>query len=128
MTTTTIVIDDVVSRLVAAIEAGADRWEMPWRALTATGWPVKAVTGNRYNGGNVIALQFAAIDRGYPTARWATFTQWNRLGARVRRRPAAHRPGHRTGFAGTLVTDPGLRTPIVRRCRSLDGPSSVSPR
>ena len=78
------VMDDVVARLVAAIEAGADTWDMPWRSLGTTGWPINAATGNRYRGGNVIALYLVAADRGYATARWATYRQWTALGAQVR--------------------------------------------
>jgi antirestriction protein ArdC len=79
------VMDNVVARLVDAIEAGADDWQMPWRSLGSTGWPTNAATGNRYSGGNVIALYLAAIDHHYPTARWATYKQWQVLGAQVRK-------------------------------------------
>jgi antirestriction protein ArdC len=79
------VMDAVVTRLVEAIEAGADDWQMPWRTLGANGWPTNAATGNRYSGGNVLALYLSAIDRQYPTARWATYKQWQALGAQVRK-------------------------------------------
>lgn len=79
------VMTEVVDRLVAAIEAGADGWQMPWRNLGVTGWPTNAATGNRYSGANFIALHFATVERGWPTARWATFKQWQSLGAQVRR-------------------------------------------
>ena len=75
----------VVARLVAQIEAGAATWEMPWRNFAATGWPTNAATGHRYHGGNAIILSVAALDAGYPTARWATYKQWAGLGAQVRR-------------------------------------------
>ena len=94
------VMDSVVAHLVDAIEAGATEWQMPWRSLASTGWPTNAATGNRYSGGNVLALYFAAVDHDYPTARWATYKQWQTLGAQVRK-----------GERGTLgifwkVTDP----------------------
>ena len=79
------VLDRVVAQLVDAIEAGAADWQMPWRTLGSTGWPTNAATGNRYSGGNVLALYLAAIDRGFPTARWATYRQWASLGAQVRK-------------------------------------------
>jgi antirestriction protein ArdC len=79
------VMDRVVAQLVDAIEAGAADWQMPWRTLGSTGWPTNAATGNRYSGGNVLALYLAAIDRGFPTARWATYRQWASLGAQVRK-------------------------------------------
>jgi antirestriction protein ArdC len=78
------VMERVVARLVDAIEAGTDGWEMPWRTLGTHGWPTNAVTGTRYSGGNVLALHFAAIDRGDASARWATYKQWEALGGQVR--------------------------------------------
>ena len=108
------VMDRVVARLVDAIEAGAADWQMPWRTLGSTGWPTNAATGNRYSGGNVLALYLAALDRGYPTARWATYKQWAALGAQVRK-----------GERGTLgifwkVTDPAADTRRARRHRRAD--------
>jgi N-terminal domain of anti-restriction factor ArdC len=47
------VMDEVVVRLVAAIEAGAGTWDMPWRSIGSTGWPANAATGNRYRTGAV---------------------------------------------------------------------------
>jgi antirestriction protein ArdC len=94
------VMDNVVARLVTAIEAGAHTWTMPWRALGTSGWPTNAATGNRYRGANALALHLAAIDHGHPTARWATYKQWTTLGAHVCK-------GER-GTAGIFwkVTDP----------------------
>jgi len=76
---------EVVARLVAQIEAGAATWEMPWRNFAATGWPTNAATGHTYRGANAIILSVAALDAGYPSARWATYKQWAGLGAQVRR-------------------------------------------
>ncbi len=45
--------DEVFGRLGAAIEAGADTWDMPWRSIDSTGWPANAATGNRYRTGAV---------------------------------------------------------------------------
>ena len=79
------VMNDVVTRVVAAMEAGAATWQMPWRTVATTGWPTNAVTGNRYTGGNVVALHLASVDAGHPSARWATYKQWASVGAQVRR-------------------------------------------
>jgi antirestriction protein ArdC len=88
MTTTTDVMADVVERLVAAIEAGADDWQMPWRTITTLGWPTNPTNGASYHGGNVLTLHFAALDHGYPTSRWATYKQWATIRAHVR--PGEH--------------------------------------
>jgi antirestriction protein ArdC len=58
---------------------------MPWRAAASNGWPVNAQTGNRYTGGNVLMFWCAGVDRGYTSSRWATFKQWQALGAHVRK-------------------------------------------
>ena len=79
------VMADVAARLVAAMEAGAGDWSMPWRTIGDRGWPTNAVTGARYRGGNVLALAMATVQRGYPTAQWATFKQWASCGGQVRR-------------------------------------------
>lgn len=50
------VMAGVVTRLVAAIEAGAGEWAMPWRSMVTGGWPVNAATGNRYSAGALLAF------------------------------------------------------------------------
>ena len=77
------VMANVVAELVDQIEAGAGTWAMPWRTLP-TGIPTNAATGVTYSGGNVIALTLAAARRGWPN-RWATYKQWQALGAQVRK-------------------------------------------
>lgn len=79
------VMEQVVADLVAAIEAGAGEWTMPWRQMGATGWPANAVTHNRYGGGNALVLNFVAARQGYPSSQWATYKQWATIGAQVRR-------------------------------------------
>lgn len=79
------VMDRVVSDLVAAIEAGATTWEMPWRTMASTGVATNAVTHNRYSGANALTLAMVAVARGYTSSRWATYKQWASVGAQVRR-------------------------------------------
>ena len=79
------VMADVVARLVAQIEAGASDWSMPWRKITATGWPTNATTGARYGGANAIALWFEAERQGFASSRYATYRQWAEVGVQVLR-------------------------------------------
>lgn len=79
------VMETVVADLVAAIEHGAGTWSMPWRQMATTGVPTNAVTGKRYTGGNALWFALVAIDRGYPSPQWATFKQWQSVGAQVRK-------------------------------------------
>jgi len=70
------VMSGVVERLVARIEAGAEDWSMPWRTITAHGWPTNATTGALYRGANAVALWGSADDHRFGSARWATYRQW----------------------------------------------------
>jgi antirestriction protein ArdC len=77
-------MSEIVGRIVDQIEAGASDWAMPWRSMAA-GWPTNALTTNRYTGGNVLAFAFTGMERGYTSSRWATYKQWQELGAHVRK-------------------------------------------
>lgn len=75
----------VTNEIVRAIEGGVKKYEMPWHRRTGEGFPRNAATGNVYHGVNVIALWAANHLGGYFLPYWATFLQWERLGARIRR-------------------------------------------
>lgn len=80
------VYETVTANIVAAIEAGAGEFRMPWhRASTAEGMPINALTGTEYRGSNIVTLWATAMGKGYGSNRWATLKQWNSLGARVRK-------------------------------------------
>ena len=57
-------VEDTVARIheiVAAIEAGAGSWTMPWHHDgSATSRPVNAGTCKRYRGSNILSLWIAA--------------------------------------------------------------------
>ena len=75
----------ITDRIIAAIEAGAGQFVMPWH-LTGPGHgrPANAVTGYRYRGGNVVALWAEAMLTGFQSGHWATYKQWQDVGAQVR--------------------------------------------
>lgn len=84
---------------------GPGDWTRPWRdsgcadALS----PTNAVTGRAYHGCNVWQFAGCALEQGYPTGTWATYKQWQSIGAQVRK-----------GEKGT----PGVKwAPIVRTVR-----------
>jgi antirestriction protein ArdC len=72
-------------KLIAAIESdGAGKWSKPWQSIfSAQGTPVNATTKKAYQGVNVLVLWAAAMEAGYPEARWATYKQWQAAGAQV---------------------------------------------
>ena len=75
----------VTNEIVRAIEAGVKDYEMPWHQRAGAGLPRNALTGNFYRGVNTVALWAAGQLRGYALPYWATFLQWGKLGARIRR-------------------------------------------
>lgn len=79
------VMATTVDQLVAAIEAGAGEWRMPWHHTGTIGLPVNVVTGHPYSGGNILALWGAGFAHGWPTQQWATYKQWASIGAQVRK-------------------------------------------
>src|SRR3954451_223481 len=76
----------ITDQIIAAVEAGAGAWRMPWHHDgTATSRPTNAVTGRRYRGINTLALWAATETAGYAQGLWATYAQWHAAGAQVRK-------------------------------------------
>ncbi len=76
----------ITDKIVAAIEAGAGNFVMPWHRISAeVGRPANAQSRTRYQGINVLALWAAGMTLGYGSGWWATYRQWDELGAQVRR-------------------------------------------
>lgn len=76
----------LVARLIADMEtANPADFRMPWAANIADGRPSNARTAKPYNGVNVFSLWIAQAARGYEHPIWATFKQWQDLGAQVRK-------------------------------------------
>jgi antirestriction protein ArdC len=72
--------------IVKAIEEGAGTYKMPWR--TSGGFPyspINAASKKPYRGVNVLVLWAIAQEKGYQSGRWATYKQWQELGAQVRK-------------------------------------------
>jgi antirestriction protein ArdC len=75
---------EITDQIIAAIEAGAGQWRMPWLAHN-NGMPINATTHKGYRGVNVIGLWCAGSAAGHATAQWASFKQWQAIGAMVRK-------------------------------------------
>ena len=76
----------VTDKIIKAIEAGAagDQWTMPWhRPGTSFALPKNALTDKCYRGINVLSLWIDADEKKYPHPIWATYKQWQVLGAQV---------------------------------------------
>ncbi|MGY3134035.1 antirestriction protein ArdC [Bradyrhizobium sp. USDA 4501] len=75
----------ITDRIVAAIEAGTDKWQMPWHRGSGSRRPVNVASGNPYNGVNILALWIEAQVHGYGSHLWGTYRQWAAKGAIVRK-------------------------------------------
>ncbi|RWM09746.1 MAG: DUF1738 domain-containing protein [Mesorhizobium sp.] len=76
----------ITNQIIAAIEAGAGEFVMPWHHEgTATARPINVASGKAYRGVNTLALWAAAQSSGYPDGLWGTYRQWQALGAQVRK-------------------------------------------
>lgn len=79
------IFDKITREIIESIESGmaSGKWEMPWRKMA--GMPSNAATGNNYSGGNVLVLWATGSLKGYGSSVWATYKQWEGIGAQVRK-------------------------------------------
>lgn len=74
----------VTDSIIAAIEAGASEFVMPWHGDgVAIAKPQNALTKMEYHGVNVLALWAQASLSGYRSGYWASYKQWQHVGAQV---------------------------------------------
>jgi antirestriction protein ArdC len=93
--------DAITAKIVAAIEAGAGEFQMPWhRPGVAFTIPKNALTEKQYRGSNILSLWIDADVKKFENQTWATFKQWQELGAHVRK-----------GEKGSLIVKYGEWTP-----------------
>jgi antirestriction protein ArdC len=77
---------EITNQLIAAIEADPGRPSMPWRRSSGPLFcPENALTGNAYNGINIVSLWVSAEVQSFAAPIWATYRQWAELGAQVRK-------------------------------------------
>ena len=80
------IYSEITNQIIEAIEAGADKYQMPWHVNGAdSALPVNASTHRPYRGVNVMMLWAMAAKKEYATSLWATYQQWRELGAQVRK-------------------------------------------
>lgn len=91
----------ITQKIVAAIEAGAGTFAMPWhRPGVAFTLPKNALTDKAYRGSNVLSLWIDADAKKFEHQVWATFKQWLELEAPVNK-----------GEKGSLIVKYGEWTP-----------------
>lgn len=83
--TTRDIYHQITDSVVAAIEAGAPTFEMPWHHPVAHLRPVNIASGKPYRGVNILGLWVAQLSRGFRTSLWGTYKQWQAHDAQVRK-------------------------------------------
>lgn len=70
---------EITDKIIAKLEAGAGNWDMPW--VHTHGMPTNATTNRMYTGVNALSLWAS----GRTDPHWATYRQWQSIGAQVRK-------------------------------------------
>ena len=84
--TTASIYDTITNQIIVALERGTDTFSLPWhRSTTPLSRPMNAATGEVYRGVNVLALWASAEAQDFGHGLWATYRQWQSLGAQVRK-------------------------------------------
>jgi antirestriction protein ArdC len=92
---------EITAKIVAAIEAGAGDFLMPWHRPGASfAIPKNALTDKPYRGSNILSLWIDADEKRFERQIWATFKQYQELGCQVRK-----------GERGALIVKYGEWTP-----------------
>ena len=80
------VYQKVTDAIVNAIETGTGSYRMPWVVRQDKGFsPISVSTVKPYRGINTLVLWAQAQTKGYTSALWGTYQQWQSLGAQVRK-------------------------------------------
>ena len=76
----------VTDAIVNAIETGAGTYRMPWVVRQDKGFsPISIASVKPYRGVNTVVLWAQAQTKGFGSAFWGTYQQWQSLGGKVRR-------------------------------------------
>jgi len=76
----------ITDKILLAMETGVDPFAMPWHGVAGRiSRPKNADTGAFYRGINVVALWAEAAIKDYGSNVWASYRQWQNLGAQVRK-------------------------------------------
>ena len=77
---------EITDKIILMLEdLPEDGFEAPFASLAAQGLPINAVTKDPYQGINVPSLWIDQQIKQYTSTHWATFKQWQSIGANVRR-------------------------------------------
>ena len=76
----------VTDAIVTAIESGVGQYHMPWTVRQDKGFsPISVGSAKPYRGINTLVLWAQSQSKGYGSALWGTYQQWQGLGGQVRK-------------------------------------------
>jgi antirestriction protein ArdC len=76
----------VTDSIINAIEQEAGQYRMPWVVRQDKGFsPISVATVKTYRGVNTLVLWAQSQSKGYTSALWGTYQQWQSLGGQVRK-------------------------------------------
>jgi len=80
------IYDTITTHIIAGIAGNAGTCVMPWHSgLVPVAMPRNALTEMWYHGINVVTLWATSATKLYPSGYWASYEQWRKLGAQVRK-------------------------------------------
>ncbi len=81
---TTQIQREIAAKVIANMETAGTNWLRNW-AVPANQQPTSMSTGKAYNGINWLILGISRMANGFQSGQWATYRQWKKLGAQVRK-------------------------------------------
>src|ERR1700692_2215647 len=76
----------ITDKIIEAMKADMGTFKMPWHTGdTPASMPVNVTTNAGYRGINILSLWVDALTKGYPSGNWASYRQWQKVGAQVRK-------------------------------------------
>lgn len=78
------IYQQVTDSIISAIEKGVGDCKMPWHRGGGE-IPINIISGNSYQGVNILALWVAGQARGFGSSTWGTYRQWAEAGCQVRK-------------------------------------------
>lgn len=83
------IYDTITLTIIDALErSAAGSFTMPWHSGAdgkAVSMPINAISKKAYRGSNILQLWGVGMLRGYKSGVWATYKQWQGIGAQVRK-------------------------------------------
>jgi antirestriction protein ArdC len=111
----------ITDQIIEAMKNAKD-FQLPWNA-PGLGLPINSYTRNSYNGINILSLWASAMDKQFSSNSWATYKQWQCMGAQVRKGQKGNpiviykalSPNDDTGSATETGTEDNTRSRVLIR-------------